>query len=122
MNHQTYLTERSGRDPRFADERKAAIAELALGELLVDRRMERNLSVEQLAEVTGISKARLDDIEAGESLTLHEVLWLVHALDLDVMIGPGFMVSSGTPISEEKAADLTTFASRPSRETKAATA
>lgn len=121
MKHETYVAERTAREPRFADERKAAAAELRLGELLVRRRVEHDVSIASLAELTGISESRLDDIEAGDGLTLHEVLWLVHVLDLNVAIEAGFAVSA-TAASQHAAAEPTKIASRPSPPAKAATA
>ena len=121
MKHEPYVAERTAREPRFADERKAAAAELALGELLVRRRVERDVSLASLAELTGISESRLDDIEAGDGLTLQEVLWLVHPLDLNVAIEAGFAVSA-TAASPHTAAEPTRLATRSSRSPKAATA
>ena len=92
MSHQRYITERQQRDPRFGAERQVAAAELLLGETLVRRRHEMSISLAQLAAKTGIAEERLEDIEAGESLTLHEVLWLLHGLEVSVIIGPGFEV------------------------------
>lgn len=122
MKHKTSMAERSVRDPRFADERKAALAELALGEVLIRRRLERDVSLLELADTTGIPQDRLEAIEAGDSLTLHEVLWLVHALDAPVSIGAGFTVYSGAPPGDKQEADVTKFGSRTGRPPKAATA
>jgi transcriptional regulator with XRE-family HTH domain len=93
MRHQDYVNERSRREPRFQAERQAAAAELALGEALVLRRHERGVSLADLADVTGISEARLESIEEGDSMTLHEFLWLLHALETGITIEPGFRVS-----------------------------
>jgi transcriptional regulator with XRE-family HTH domain len=92
MSHQRYVTERQQREPRFGAERQVAAAEFFLGETLARRRHELNVSLAQLAATTGITEERLEEIEAGDSLTLHEVLWLLHALEVSVIIGPDFEV------------------------------
>lgn len=122
MNHGTYVAERTARDPRFADERSAAIAELAVGEMIVRRRVARGMSLQTLSDMTGISEARLDDLEAGESLSLHELLWLAHALDLNVSIGPGFAISTVSPAGRHQVAEPPQLDHRPGRQSKAATA
>jgi transcriptional regulator with XRE-family HTH domain len=85
------------REPRFREELASANAELALGEAIVHRRHERNLSLEQIADLTGIPMERLEAIEAGDSMSLPEVLWLVHVLDLSVSIGANFHVNAQAP-------------------------
>ena len=94
MDHQRYVAQRSQREPRFASEREAAAAELAVGEAIFGRREELGRSLVELAAMTGIAEERLRALEEGEAMTLHEVLWLAHALDLSVSLGPGFHVVS----------------------------
>ena len=122
MTHRAYVAERSQREPRFEAERDAAAAELALGELLVRRRDEWNLSLGQVAQTTGIAEERLEAIEEGESMTFHEVLWLLHALDLSVSIDAHFNVRSNAPAVGEQAKDATRLANAKSRQAKAVTA
>lgn len=122
MHHRTYVAERIERGPRFADERSAAIAELAVGEMIVRRRVVRDASLQILSDTTGIPEARLDDIEAGESLSLHELLWLVHARELNIAIDPGFTISAAAPAGRHQAMEPTRPPSRPGRPTTAATA
>lgn len=122
VKHETYVAERTAREPRFADERKVASAELALGESLVRRRVDRDVSLARLSELTGIPETRLDDIEAGDALTLHEDLWLSHALELDLAIRAGFSVSATPASGQDQTEKPTTLASRSSRSPKAATA
>lgn len=101
MSHRNYVADREQREPRFTVERQAAIAELALGEALVRRRHEWNITLAQLAKQTGISEERLEAIEEGESMTLHEVLWLLHALDVSLTIGTDFdLIPRATTISK----------------------
>lgn len=90
MSHRNYVAAREQREPRFAAERQVAFAELALGEALVRRRHEWSITLAQLAKQTGISEERLEAIEEGESMTLHEVLWLLHALEVSLTIGTDF--------------------------------
>jgi transcriptional regulator with XRE-family HTH domain len=94
MSHREYVSDRSKREPRFQAEIVAASAELVLGEAIVNRRHERNLSLPQLSDVTGIPLERLELIEEDDALMLHEVLWLLHALDLSVSIDSEFQVST----------------------------
>ena len=94
MSHRDYVRERGQREPRFAVERQAMDAELALGEAIVRRREERAISVAELADVTGIPAERLEAIEEGDTLTLHEMLWLLHALELSVILGPDFQLAT----------------------------
>jgi len=84
MSHRNYIVNRGQREPRFTVERQAAAAELALGEALVRRRHEWGSTLAQLAEQTGIAEERLEAIEEGESMTFHEVLWLLHALEVSM--------------------------------------
>ena len=97
MSHREYIAERNRREPRFKAEVDAATAELAIGELLVNRWHERNLSTAELTDMTGISGERLEAIAAGDSLTVHEVLWLLHVLDLSLVIDQDFHVTSRAP-------------------------
>jgi transcriptional regulator with XRE-family HTH domain len=93
MSHRDYIADRARREPRFTAERQAAAAELALGDALVRRRHESHLTLSQLAEETGIPEERLEAIEEGESMTFHEVLWLLHALDISLSIEPDFSLA-----------------------------
>jgi transcriptional regulator with XRE-family HTH domain len=97
MSHRDYIADRIRREPRFQAELEVAEAELAIGELLVNRWHEKNLSIAQLMELTGISQERLEAVEAGDSMTLHEVLWLLHALDVSISIDQDFHVASHSP-------------------------
>jgi transcriptional regulator with XRE-family HTH domain len=97
MSHSDYVSRRSERDPRFEVELQAAAAELAIGEAIVRRWQEREISQPHLAELTGISPERLEAIEAGDTLTLHELIWLAHVLDLSVVIAPNFNVTTQAP-------------------------
>jgi transcriptional regulator with XRE-family HTH domain len=99
MSHRNYVAERGQRDSRFTDERRAATAELVLGEVLARRREEQNISLSQLADATGIPEERLIAIDAGDAMTLHEVLWLLHVLEVSVSIGPGFDLTSQSPVT-----------------------
>ncbi len=93
MSHRDYVADRVQREPMFATELQAAAAELVLGEALLRSRHEQGLSLAELAGRTGISEERLASIEAGDSITVPELLWLVHALDAAFSIAPGFQVA-----------------------------
>jgi hypothetical protein len=80
------------------------------------------VSLAQLAQTTGIAEERLEAIEGGESMTLHEVLWLLHALDLSVSIDAHFNVRFNAPAVGEQAKDVTRLANAKSRPAKAVTA
>jgi hypothetical protein len=97
MSHRDYIADRERREPRFAAERQVAAAELTLGEALVHRRHQWNLTFAQLAEQTGIPEDRLEAIEEGESMTFHEVMWLLHALEVSLSIGPDFDLAIEVP-------------------------
>jgi hypothetical protein len=92
MGLQDYVEVRDARDPGFEAEVRAAEAEMVLGEALARRREEHGLALAQLADTSGIPEARLAAIEAGEAMTLHEVLWLLHALEMSVSIGADFRI------------------------------
>jgi transcriptional regulator with XRE-family HTH domain len=66
----------------------------AAGEAIFGRRDEHGVSLAELAAMTGIAEERLQALEEGESMTLHEVL-LIHALRLSVSSDPGFHVVPG---------------------------
>jgi hypothetical protein len=94
MNRQEYVSERSQRDPRFKVEHHAATAELELAEVLARRRRERGVPLAKLSDIAGIPTERLEAIDAGESMTFHEVLWLLRAIETAVTIDPGFRISA----------------------------
>lgn len=96
MSHQDYIADRTRREPRLQAEIAAAEAELAVGELIVNRRREHGMSLAEIAEMSGITLSRLEAIEEGDALTLHELLWLLHALDLSVAFDQDFHILSHT--------------------------
>lgn len=67
----------------------------AAGEAIFGRRDGQGVSLAELAAMTGIAEERLQALEEGESMTLHEVFWLIHALPLSVSSDPGFHVVPG---------------------------
>jgi transcriptional regulator with XRE-family HTH domain len=98
MTHmRDYIASRSQREPRFQAEVDAAEAELALAEALAVRRRERKLSLEEVAATTNISVERIEAIESGDGATVNEMLWLLHALDLSISVGPAFSVAAHGP-------------------------
>ncbi|MFN2452633.1 MAG: helix-turn-helix domain-containing protein [Pyrinomonadaceae bacterium] len=68
---------------RTAADREASEIKKQVGENLVRLRKARGLSLEQLAKLTGVSRAMLNQIEAGESAPTIALLWKV-ARGLDV--------------------------------------
>lgn len=94
MRHEDYVAARTARDPRFADERSIATAELKLSAMVYQRRQALDLSLETLSERTGISTDRLAAIEEGESTTLYETLWLCHALRFSVCVDEKFSLTA----------------------------
>jgi transcriptional regulator with XRE-family HTH domain len=90
MRHRDYVADRTAREPLFENERNAAAAELMLSGAIAARRQSLKVSLEHLANETGIPEDRLEAIEDGESMTLNEALWLLHALDLRTSIDGGF--------------------------------
>ena len=94
MRHRDYVTARTAREPRFEAERKAAAPELELSGAIAARRQVLEIPLERLADETGIPMERLPAIEEGESMTVHEALWLLHALDLSARLGADLRITS----------------------------
>jgi hypothetical protein len=97
MTHmRDYIAGRSQTEPRFQAEVAAAEAELALAEALAVRRRERSLTLEEIA-ATNIPAERIEAIESGDGATVNEMLWLLHALELSISVGPAFSVAALGP-------------------------
>lgn len=92
MNHVDYIAARTEREPRFADERAVAAAELEMNGFLEQRREALKIPLHRLAEMTHITQERLEAIAEGETMTLREALWLCHELRLSVLIGHEFEI------------------------------
>ncbi|MCC7022761.1 MAG: helix-turn-helix domain-containing protein [Thermomicrobiales bacterium] len=92
-----YSASRSRKEPRFQGEVAAAEAELSLGEAIAMRRGKRNLSLEEVTEITDIPVERIEALESGDGATVNEMLWLLHALDLSIFVGPAFSVTVHGP-------------------------
>ena len=67
----------------------------AAGETIFARRDKQGVSLTELAAMTGIAEERLQALEEGESMTLHEVFWLIHALPLSISSDPSFHIVPG---------------------------
>ena len=98
MNHQDYIDRRSAKDPEFRQEFAIATAELKLATAIAQRRMAAGITTGELAERAGVPKDRLEAIEEGDDIKIHEVLRIADALDLAVGIEPEFRLSA-TPVA-----------------------
>ena len=72
--------------------RELAKLHLDLAHALFSRREAREMSVESVAEKTGLPVARIMMIEEGDTTSLTEIALLCHALDARLQIDPGFEV------------------------------
>lgn len=94
MRQEEYAALRRAKSPRFTGHQAIAKAELAFGHAVEHRRDAAGLSYGDLAQATGIDAERLEAIEAGDSASLAEVLWLCHELRMEVAIDADFNVRS----------------------------
>lgn len=72
--------------------RELAKLHLDLAHALFLRREARGMSVEELADQTGLPAARIIKIEEGDTTSLTEIALLCHALDVRLQIDPHFEV------------------------------
>ena len=93
MSIDSYVQERSAREPRFGNEVAVARSELDLATSLTRWRHNREMTLGQIAEITGMPEERIEAIEEGDAITVSEVLWLAQALNLVVSIGPNFCLT-----------------------------
>ena len=98
MNIDLYVQERTAREPRFGNEVAAARSELDLATALVQWRHNREMTLGQIAEITGMSEERIEAIEEGDAITVSEIMWLAQALNLVVSIGPNFNVTISSTV------------------------
>jgi hypothetical protein len=99
MKLENYVASRTAIDPRFEHEQIVAKAELAFTEAMVDQRNVQQLSLVALSDLTGIAVERLEALEEGESATLHEVLWLSHALNLVISVTPDLQIWASVSVN-----------------------
>lgn len=99
MKFDSYVASRTAIDPRFELEQTVAKAELAFTEAIVDQRSAQQLSLDALSNLTGIAVVRLEALEEGESATLHEVLWLSHALNLVISVTPDLQLWASVSVN-----------------------
>lgn len=94
MMMRQYVEARGEREPTFTIEVRAAAAEFDLGEALARRREERGMSVAELAAASGIAPERLERIDEGDSMTVREVLLLLHVLETSISVDHDFTVNA----------------------------
>lgn len=99
MKFEDYVASRTALEPRFEHEQLVAKAELAFTEVIVDQRNAQQLTLDALSNLTGIAVERLAALEEGESATLHEVLWLSHALNLVISVTPDFQIWASVSVN-----------------------
>ena len=88
-----YAQEQLDTDPRYAEARREADAELELSERLLDLREELGLSQRAAAERVGIKAPHLSRLEASLSLpTLHTIWKLADAYGACFTFGPDYSV------------------------------
>ena len=104
MRHRDRVAARKATDPDYDTNRRLVRARMELGNALFERREALGLSIEALAERSGVPARRLDMIEEGDAPSITELQRLCRALSTRVVVDPDLRLSVVVRPSDEETA------------------